>query len=212
MYMPDVVQDSGGYVLLIGSGDREKPLKDYKSAFGVKNHFYMLRDYPEKTEWLTEEFSDCGGNFLCLKSLLEISSSATPSDTDLKANKGWYLTLNEGEQVVTSAITVYGGTTFSTHTPTDPPEGSCDSDLGTARVYNVKYANAAPAKGNNRSMEVDGGGLPPSPVAGRVILDTGEEASFIIGGGSTSSIDGSEAIPPNLTALPKSITYWYIER
>jgi len=213
MYMPDVVQDSGGYVLLVGSGDREKPLKDYKSAYGVTNYFFMLRDYPEKTAWFKDEFDDCGGNFLCLKSLLKISGSANPSEADLKANKGWYLALNAGEQIVTSAITVYGGTTFSSHTPTDPPEGSCDSDLGTARVYNIKFANAAPTKaGLDRSQEVDGGGLPPSPVAGKVTLDTGEVVSFIIGASPKSPIDGSEPIPPDLSALPKSITYWFIER
>jgi type IV pilus assembly protein PilY1 len=213
MYMPDVVEDSGGYVLLVGSGDREKPLKDYTSAYGVANYFFMLRDFPTKEGWLQKDEDECGGNYMCLKSLLEISGKDNPDPDDLSKKKGWYLAMNEGEQVVTSAITVYGATTFSTHTPEDPPEGACTSDLGTARVYNIKYSNAAPSKkGMDRSQEVDGGGLPPSPVAGRVTLDTGEEVSFIIGASKDSSIDGSEPIPPELTTLPKSITYWYIER
>ena len=213
MYMPDVVQDGDGYVLLVGSGDREKPLKDYQSAYSVENYFFMLRDFPELPDWLEEEVGNCNGEFLCLKSLLKIDGPDNPEPADLASKKGWYLALNEGEQVVTSAITVYGATTFSTHTPTDPPEGACDSDLGLARVYNIKYSNAAPSKvGMDRSQEIDGGGLPPSPVAGRVTLDTGEEVSFIIGASSTSPIDGSEPIPPDLSTLPKSITYWFIER
>ena len=48
------------------------------------------------------------------------------------------------EQVVTSAITVFGNTTFSTHTPATPVAGACTSNLGDARVYNVGYRDAAP--------------------------------------------------------------------
>jgi type IV pilus assembly protein PilY1 len=217
MYAPDVVKDEalGGYVLLVGSGDREKPLKEYGSAFGVKNYFFMVKDVPTSADWLSdEEVAPCGVPYLCLDSLLPILGDETPTAAQLAEKKGWYLGLHEGEQVVTSAITVYGGTTFSTHTPTDPPEGACTSDLGTARVYNVRFANAAPSKpkAKNRSEEIDGGGLPPSPVAGLVKLDDGTTVPFIIGGDGKSPLEGGEPVQPALTTLPKSITYWYIEK
>jgi len=217
MYAPDVVLDTlpNGYVLLVGSGDREKPLMEYESAFGVENYFFMLQDFPNDPDWLAnEEEGPCGEPYLCLSSLVEIDDVDAPTDAELAAKKGWYLALGEGEQVVTSAITVYGGTTFSTHTPTDPPEGSCTSDLGTARVYNIFYANAAPSKpgAKNRSEVIAGGGLPPSPVAGLVKLDTGEVVSFIIGADGSSPLEGGEPEQPELTTLPKSITYWYIEK
>lgn len=214
MFAPDVVEDSGGYVLLVGSGDREKPLRDYAPAFGVENYFFMFRDVPTDDTWLDAEVSTCGAELICLGSLLGITGSSNPDPDQLAAKKGWYLGMQEGEQVVTSAITVFGAVTFSTHTPTDPPEGACTSDLGTARVYNIRYANAAPSRpgATSRYAEIDGGGLPPSPVAGKVILDDGEEAYFIIGADPQSSLEGGEPEPPSLTTLPKSITYWYIER
>jgi type IV pilus assembly protein PilY1 len=217
MYAPDVVLDElpSGYVLLVGSGDREKPLEDYTAAQTVDNHFFMIRDFPEDATWLSGETTTCGSALICLNSLLEIgTTAATPTDAALAAKKGWYLEMREGEKVVTSAVTVFGAVTFSTHTPTDPPDGACTSDLGTARVYNLRYANAAPAKlgVTERSEEVDGGGLPPSPVAGLVKLDDGSVVPFIIGADGTSPLEGGEPVSPALTTLPKSITYWYIEK
>jgi type IV pilus assembly protein PilY1 len=152
---------------------------------------------------------------MCLDSLYGITSSANPAASDLANKKGWYLGLNLHEQVVTSAITVFGGTTFSTHTPTVPDPDACASDLGTAQVYNIRYNNAAPSKPNatNRYEEIKGGGLPPSPVAGQVKLDgDGPIVPFIIGADARSPLEGGLPVPPSLTTLPKSITYWYIEK
>jgi len=220
MFAPDIVEQAGVYHLLIGSGDREKPLHkdDYPSAYGTTNYFYMVRDLPTDADWLKAEEAACGDDVICMKSLLVISGAATPSAADLaKFGKGWALKLGEGEQVVTSAITVFGGTTFSTHTPADPfaaDAGVCTTDLGTARVYNVRYASAAPSKPGvkSRSEVIAGGGLPPSPVAGLVKLDDGTIVPFIIGADGTSPLEGGEPISPSLTTLPKSITYWYIEK
>jgi type IV pilus assembly protein PilY1 len=233
MYAPDVVLDDfpDGYVLLVGSGDREKPLhadlvKDgdndgYPFAYNTENHFFMLRDFPASAKWLEDEEAKdgepgpCKAPLLCMASLLEIGRDDPPVSADLEGKKGWYLALNKGEQVVTSAITVFGGTTFSTHEPTDPLEKeACTSDLGTARVYNVRYASGAPAKPGavNRYEKIAGGGLPPSPVAGLVKLDDGTIVPFIIGSDGASPLEGGEPVSPTLSTLPKSITYWYIEK
>jgi type IV pilus assembly protein PilY1 len=197
----------------------------YPSAYATDNYFFMLRDFPGDATWLQEEFDEsrCADAFLCMNSLFLISGDATPTAAELGEKKGWALAMREGEQIVTSAITVFGVSTFSTHTPTDPRlRAACTSDLGTARVYNIKYANAASGKlgVTNRSEEVVGGGLPPSPVAGKVQLDDedpndnidAESAFFIIGGGPTSSLEGGEPVQPPPSALPKSITYWYIKK
>ena len=40
------------YSLLIGSGDREKPLKGYTSAYAVQNYFFMVKDKPTDSGWL----------------------------------------------------------------------------------------------------------------------------------------------------------------
>ena len=166
MFAPDVTQIGSVYYLMLGSGDREKPLYNFDNAYAVDNLFFMIKDMPTSTDWLTSENGNCNDNVLCLESLAEIGvSDATPSQADLDEKKGWYLQMRAHEQVVTSAITVFGVTTFSTHTPEPEVGGACSSKLGTARVYNVYFRNAAPAYlATDRSAEVEGGGF---LVAGR---------------------------------------------
>lgn len=215
MFAPDVLESNGEYVLLLGSGDREKPLLYYSAAAGVSNYFFMLKDRPNDATWLATELTNCSSAVLCLASLTPILTSANPSAADLASKKGWYLGLQSTEQVVTSAITIFGTVSFSTHVPDVPQVGQCTSRLGTARVYSVSYLNAASANGTtDRSQELPADtGLPPSPVAGTVKLN-GEDVGFCIGCGSESSIQVEEAALPSsmLPTQPKSRVYWYIER
>lgn len=216
MFAPDVLDNGGGeYTVLLGSGDREKPLLYYAAAAGVSNYFFMLRDHPSDSTWLATESTTCGSAVLCLDSLLPILTSANPAQTDLASHKGWYLGLHPTEQVVTSAITIFGTVTFSSHTPDVGLAGVCTSRLGTARVYNISYLNASSQNGtNNRDEELPPDtGLPPSPVAGMVNLD-GEDTAFCIGCGSTSSIEAEEPLLPagSVPSYPKGRVYWYIQR
>lgn len=216
MFAPDVLDNgSGEYVVLLGSGDREKPLLYYTAAASVTNYFFMLRDRPSDSTWLATQSSTCGTPVLCLDSLLAITTSANPSQADLANRKGWYLGLRAAEQVVTSAITIFGTVTFSTHTPDVPRVGVCSSRLGVARVYNISYLNAASQNGTpDRSEELPPDtGLPPSPVAGMVDLN-GHDTAFCIGCGSTSSIEAEEPPLPagSVPSYPKGRVYWYIQR
>lgn len=213
MFAPDLLFDSGSYVLLLGSGDREKP-RNYSND--VDNHFYMLRDRPTDATWLSSEQGVCGASVLCLASLTPIATSANPSQEDLAAKKGWYLAMRSNEQIVTAAITIFGTVTFSTHQPRQAQAGVCTSDLGIARVYNVSYRNAASENGtSDRAEELPGTiGLPPSPVAGVVTLDDGETVPFCIGCRPESPLEGEqpEVPPSSAPAQPKSRVYWYIQR
>jgi type IV pilus assembly protein PilY1 len=227
MMAPDIVETPDGtgvYYLLFGSGDREKPLGEktstpgdpyWPSAFNTTNYFFAIKDAPTNACWNpaseTTSGTCTGHEPLTLGSLAEIDEA---SADEVAVAKGWYLPLNDHEQVVTTAITVYGITTFSTHTPEVPVENSCTSGVGTARVYNVKYSDASPKPGQtDRSAIVDGGGLPASPVAGMVTLD-GESTPvpFLIGGDPESPLEGGEPTSPSTTTLPKSLTYWYIRK
>ena len=52
----DVVQDlDGSYVILVGSGDREKPVMGFDDAYGVTNYFFKIMDQPTDADWLTDE-------------------------------------------------------------------------------------------------------------------------------------------------------------
>jgi type IV pilus assembly protein PilY1 len=214
LFGPDVVESGGGFSLLLGSGDREKPLLDeYPAANSVSNYFFMVQDRPTQANWLTSEAGTCGVSMLCLDSLALAPMSGDVDPTELAAGKGWYLELASTEQVVTSAITVTNRVTFSTFQPsTGPAPGACTGNLGTANVYNVNYANARPIVGEDRFARITGDGLPPSPVAGNVILDDGTIVPFLIGG---SPISPLEAMDPSTTAeweQPKSRVYWQIQK
>ena len=212
MFTPDWVEDSGTYTLLLGSGDREKPLSTYLSASIVENRFYVVKDKPTDTNWLTSENVNCEGlSIICHASLVAITTNAIPTSADLAAKKGWYLALSSKEQVVTNAITVFNTVTFSTHQPTPPVSRSCTT-LGTARVYNLDYLNSATKVRFVRGETIAGGGLPPSPVAGMVTLDNGKTVPFIIGANPTSALQGSNPpVPPSATR-PKSRVYWNIKK
>jgi type IV pilus assembly protein PilY1 len=213
MFAPDYVVANGIYDLLLGSGDREKPTL---TNSGVNNYFFMVKDNPTNGTWLSTESSNCGSSVLCLNSLVGITTSATPSTATLTAKKGWYLGLSADEQVVTSAITIFGVVTFSTHQPTPPQAGVCTSNLGTARVYNVSYLNAATENGTGQRYEVDSPntGLPASPVAGTVALDDGTHVTFCIG--CTKCGPECPNLPPpppgSTLSQPKGRVYWYIQR
>jgi type IV pilus assembly protein PilY1 len=214
MFKPSVVEKNGTMYLLLGSGDREKPLDDtyWPNSYEVENYFFMIKDMPMDKNWLKSEKDNCVQEVICKDSLLAIPADSTPDAADLADVKGWYLPLNDHEQVVTSAITVFGNTTFSTHTPAKPKKGACTSNLGDARVYNVGYKDAAPRANNDRSEPVSGGGLPPSPVAGKVTLDDGTTVPFIIGAEGSSPLEGGAPTQDPAKLQPKSLTYWYIEK
>jgi type IV pilus assembly protein PilY1 len=224
LFSVDVLQKPGSdvYNVMVGSGDREKPLRAFDSALDVQNYFFMIKDRPETQDWLTSEKANCDDEpVICFDSLYELPDDdvkgALSADQleDLAEKKGWYLALLPGEQVVTSAITVFETVTFSTHEPTNPVAGACVADLGTARVYNIDYASGKSSFGTSdcvRCQEISGGGLPPSPVAGKVILDDGTIVPFIIGADPDSPLQTRQ--PPELptSTQPKSLTYWFIER
>lgn len=215
MFAPSVATtDNETYYVLLGSGDREKPVKDYVSSGSVTNYFFMLKDKPSATDWLSSESATCGANVMCKGSLLAILTSATPSDADLATKKGWYLGLTtQTEQVVTSSVIVFGVVTFSTHQPATTAANACTSNLGTTRVYNISYLNTASANGTDSRYEhLIGDGLPPSPVAGLVTLDNGKKTPFCIGCSKNSPLEGSPPKELGSVSRPKGRLYWYLQK
>lgn len=151
--------------VLIGSGDREHPLYSTgtNSAYNVQNRFYMLKD---------------------LKTGKNGSGQATITDADLfnatvstydDSVKGFYINFLTGEKAVNAPLTVGGISYFGTNQPKSPSTTSCVSDLGIARGYSVSLFS-----GEHAATILDGGGLPPSPVAGIVTVD-GTKKTFCIG-------------------------------
>ncbi|HYC42399.1 MAG TPA: PilC/PilY family type IV pilus protein [Noviherbaspirillum sp.] len=216
IFAPNVVEEENGvYVVMAGSGDREKPLSSYTSAYATSNYFFMVKDKPADTNWLSSEAANCNGvSVICKNSLLAIPSSGNPTAADLSAKKGWYLPLAAHEQVVTSAITLVGVVTFSTHKPAVVAAGSCGANLGEANVYNIRYTDASPVEGTSRYQRVSGDGLPPSPVGGKVTLDDGRTVPFVIGSRPSSPLEAREPTVKSATTSDqtKNRVYWYIQQ
>jgi type IV pilus assembly protein PilY1 len=199
-FAPDVVLTRDYAVVLIGSGDREKPLDKTTS-----NHFFTLID------------TEIG------KGVSDSFRPITPADLVAQENfastttaRGCFLSLDpRGEKVVNAAVTAGGITYFSTNRPTPPSGDSCTGTLGEAKVYGMPLVCKAA-----QSEVLKGGGMPPGTVTGTVAITVGTAADgtpnvrrmpFLIGGFNVmrSGIEGSKvpiAIPPRRKRL-----YWYSE-
>lgn len=209
MFAPSVVNEGGVMRVMLGSGDREKPITSYDTATDVDNYFFMLVDQPANADWLDEDSTGCSGDVICMDSLLAIGASDPTQAQLLSAPHGWYLELDATEQIVTSAVTGLGSVIFSSHTPAVQEEGVCSS-LGIAKSYRISYVDAS-ADGE-RYVFVEGGGLPPSPVIVQVILDDGSEATICISCGENRFEVETPFETGVLPVQPKARVYWNIEQ
>jgi type IV pilus assembly protein PilY1 len=120
---------------------------------------------------------------------------------------------NAGVKGVNAPVTVGGFTFFGSNTPIPPSTNACNANLGTARSYQIAFLT-----GEVSVNILQGGGLPPSPVAGLVNVDIGGATAtvpFIIGGSSPGCIgaDCSSSIGAQKANIPikqtRSRAYWY---
>lgn len=211
-FAPDVVVDGSDYLLLLGSGDREKPTV---LSNPTSNYFFMIKDRPDLGNSYLNDASCTGVTGLCLDALLGITQGVTPSAADLSAKKGWYLRLAGDEQVVTGAIAVFGTVYFTTHQPKAAASNSCVPNLGTSRAYGVKYTNASAARTTgDLFIERLDAGLAPDLVVGKVTLDARDGSAtvpFCIG--CDGPIKPSQPVAPGLINNPAKIrSYWYIQK
>ncbi|HYF58723.1 MAG TPA: PilC/PilY family type IV pilus protein [Burkholderiaceae bacterium] len=197
-FAPDVVPTRSYVGVLLGSGDREKPLK----AVGL-DRFYVLKDPnvakgPPPAGW-TPTADEA------------LRASGAPEGA---TERGCYVTLASGEKVVTGAATIAGTTYFSTNRPTPSSPLSCRANLGEARAYELPLFC-----GRAASQVLTGGGLPPTPVVGLLQVAAPGAAGggatrvvpFVIGGINTkkSALEIKKVNP--VVPVKRRRPYWYIE-
>ena len=211
MFPPDVVIDGNDYILLLGSGDREKPTN---ISNPTPNYFFKITDRPDLGPTYLSDTGNCssGATSLCLNSLLPITLGTTPSDAALAAKRGWYLGLAANEQTVTGAIAVFGTVYFTTHQPMAAASNACVPNLGKSRAYAVKYTNASATRATGDIfLARDDAGLAPDLVVGKVELDNGSTVPFCIG--CEGPIKPSQPTQPTTINNPAKIrSYWYIQK
>jgi type IV pilus assembly protein PilY1 len=228
---PDVVATKRYTGVLVGSGDREKPLK----ATGV-DRFNMVKDKamptvaadPQRTvaTWPIDLDGTLGGSMIDVSVLLaDDVRAAIAAD----ANNGWFRTLGPAEKVVNAPLTAAGVVYFGTNQPSAASGGRCLARLGTARAYAVAFSTGTPVHDNDGDGAIDaddaavaltGGGMPPPVIGGLATVRddaTGRDAlvPFVIGTGGSSGGSGGSASPGAPARLeqklPRSLrkTYWY---
>jgi len=198
-YKPDIVKTNAFTAVMMGSGDREKPL-----ASATQDHFFQIFDRRNEKGSPATAPTPIAFNTLA-------ENTSTPSYT----GNGCYLTLAQGEKVVNASTSLAGQSYFGTNRPTPASSNSCTANLGLAKTYAMdQFCGAA------TSSVIIGGGLPPSPVAGfvSIIGEDGKETvvPVVIG---APNIDGSPVSgpldpvrPKYVGSLPIQRRYWFQER
>ncbi|MBC5781663.1 hypothetical protein H8N03_01825 [Ramlibacter sp. USB13] len=201
-YPPDVVLAKSFAAVLLATGDREKPL-----ATTSDDRFFTVYDRN-----VTKGKPDPVPTAITAAQLAQVGSQDS-------MEAGCYIPFAQnGEKAVNAPVTAAGITYFSTNRPTPPEPGMCVNDLGEARIYSAPlFCKAA------TFQEIEGGGLPPSPVVGVVTVSytvtaadgseqtVEKQVPFIIGGPNSknSGIEGSK-VKPTVTPTRKR-KYWYLE-
>ncbi len=192
-FRPDVVISKTYDLVLLGSGDREKP-----TFLSSTDNFYMLKD---------DKIGLSGAGLALITPDLLVKGGL-----DAGSARGWYVPMRSGEKVVNAPLAIGGVVYFSSNRPT-PDEKSCNPNLGEARAYALDFLTGSSGRvsGSNSaedlSTKLTGGGLPPSPVGGVVQLDDGKLVDFIIGSGAGGSPIAPEQPPRTIPKVRKKL-YW----
>lgn len=199
--VPDVVHTRQFTAVMLGSGNRERPLATF-----TDDRFYTLFDYQ------VGKGTGAAAAAPIVDGMLARYSDSFAIDASVA---GCYLPMDpRGEKVVTSAVTTGGYTYFSTNRPTPPSPDSCTNNLGIAKGYRVALFCGTP-----ESIEFAGGGLPPSPVIGEVEVtvapvdplgeDETKRVPFIIGGFNMELSGLSVSRVPIKVDPTRRRTYWF---
>jgi type IV pilus assembly protein PilY1 len=219
-FPPDVVLTKRFDAVVAVTGDREHPLAS-QQANSIVNRFYMIKDTNvgmSATGWTAMRDDTSSTADAQPASLFNATSSTYDGSLG-----GFYVTLlgldangnsSLGEKGVNAPTTVSGLVRFGTNQATPPSASSCRANLGTARNYAVNFLT-----GEKTLTVLDGGGLPPSPVFGVVMVTVNgkkREVPFLIGGGGGGGgADSRSGIGINTPPIPikptKRRTYWYRE-
>jgi type IV pilus assembly protein PilY1 len=193
-FAPDAVRTKDYIALMLGTGDREKPL-----TLTTNDRFFIFKDRkvskgePTDVTVLTE---------LDTTRVVPVGETAARTDPD-----ACYVQMEtDGEKVINQPVTFGGVTYFST---SKPASGGKTCSTIVSKAYQVPLICRAPV-----AVELVGDGLPPSPVVGFVEVKdaSGNDVvvPFVIGGPNLKK-SAIEVHRPNLS-IPGSRkrTYWFM--
>ncbi|MGO4393149.1 pilus assembly protein [Variovorax sp. M-6] len=211
MYAPSVVMLGTQASVLVGTGDREKPLAS-GSAASVNNRFYGIRDDITKVGALDTSGSAVANTptvvngagtdaeLATANKLTNVTNVTTLIEPTTLAPNGWYRNLSTSstpfEQVVTTPLTIGGQTYFSTfQAKSSTSTNKCS--LGTGRAYKVDFQTGVISPNSDGAYLPDtfkSEGIPPSPVGGLVSID-GKTVPFCIGCTGPTVLSPNKIVP-----------------
>lgn len=152
----------------IGSGDRERPLKqNYPYAANVSNRFYAFIDEPYGQPSATVDLDQTGSGDT--RGMLNAATGLANGELLVDLYRGWYLDLpDRGEQIVNPSAIGGGYVFFNSFQPEGGTRGFC-SDLGKSKAYRVPLFRPREDQGTEF-----GEGVPIPPIIVTVKLDSGE--------------------------------------
>ena len=152
----------------IGSGDRERPLKqNYPYDDNVSNRFYAFVDEPYGEPSATVDLDQPGA--AGTRGMLNAATGLASGELLVDLYRGWYLDLpDRGEQVVNPSAIGGGYVFFNSFQPEGGTKGFC-SDLGKSKAYRVPLFR--PQKDEGKEF---GEGVPIPPIIVTVKLNSGE--------------------------------------
>jgi type IV pilus assembly protein PilY1 len=205
-YRPAVVQQNSYTAVLVGTGDREKPLVTTNL-----DGFYMVKD--TLTDFLTSanagSWNSVDASQLCTQSY-NAGTSTWACDSSAE-QYGWKYSLQAGEKVVNSPRVAFSIVNFATNVPQANTAGQCQN-TGEARSYQTNFVDGTSAFSSGALYAVMGtGGLAPTAFVGIVDIN-GHKVPVIIGGGVGDSgcVGPTCANSKPLTInSPRTKRYWY---
>ena len=188
-FAPDIIMSRNYTALLLGTGDREKPL-----TTSTNDRFYVIKD--------TKVTKGAPASPTLITDAVLAGLGAENAGVDPEGCA--YSFATNGERVINQPITFGGITYFSTNRPLPPGGGSCSR--AQSRAYQVPLICRPPTFRN-----LVGDGLPPSPVVGYVDVGRGKLVPFVIGGPNdkNSSIEVNRA--NILIPGKRKRSYWFMD-
>ena len=208
-FPPDVIVTRDFVSVMVGTGDREKPLQKTTA-----DNFFLIKD----TIGATRKNADLTTKALLKSDLTRVAKMSTdanpPAPTSIVSPvsdaEGCYLELaTNGEKVINAPLSISGVTYFGTNRPTPAGANQCTADLGEAYAYQFPLFCKAPAS----PTAIVGGGLAPNPVGGVVLINvngTDQKVNFLIGGGAGGS-NFTPVQPTPVISAKRSRLYWRID-
>ncbi|MES2992542.1 MAG: PilC/PilY family type IV pilus protein [Pseudomonadota bacterium] len=187
-FPPDVVVTKNFVAVLVGTGDREKPLLNSST-----DKFVLIRDTLGAPA--TGHFTIA--DLALVASVNNSDMSLVPPSSTIAPTNGCYINLaTNGEKSINAPFTIAGATYFGTNRPKPAGSATCSADLGEAYAYKFPLFCSVPDK----PTLVTGGGMLPSPVGGIVTVNVNGvdvKVPFLIGSGKdNSAFKPDEPKPP----------------